>query len=1397
MKKRVLSLLLALSLIFSLATVTGVTVSAATIDSVAPATGDGTANNPYQIGTAGELYWFAQTVNGGTTNANAVLTADITVNTGVLKSDGTVNSGSFTSWTPIGNDSRSYTGTFNGNGKTISGLYFDDGNTKYVGLFGYVGSGGNVSNVGIVDSYFNGKEKVGGVCGYNDGTIENCYSTGAVRGTSIVGGVCGYSGYNNKGTIENCYSTGAVSGTTTVGGVCGYNYNGTIENCYSIGAVSGTRTVGGVCGYNGCDYDGTIKNCYNKGTVNGQYNVGGVGGWNENGTITNCYFDSDNYVGNAVGYIYSGTIKAVADKTTNAFEKGEVCYLLQSGQEKDSGSGEAPMVWGQTIGIDKAPVLTSDSTKTVYKIGATYSNTNSEITETEHNYGADFRCTNCGNYEAPELNENVYEITNASQLYWFAEYVNNGNTSAKAILKENIVVNKNVLGADGKLVSDTSKFVSWTPIGSMSNKYTGTFDGQGHTISGLYFDNGGKQYVGLFGYVGIGGNVSNVGVVASYFNGSDDVGGVCGYNYGTITNCYNTGVVNGSNNVGGVCGRNNSSSKIENCYNTGVVNGSSYVGGVCGCNNVGTIENCYNTGAVNGSSYVGGVCGWNQDGTIKNCYNTGAVEGSANVGGVCGYNNYNTIKNCYNTGVVSGTSAVGGVCGNNNGTIENCYYLDTTASDSVATSKTADEFGSGEVTYLLQSGQTADKNGTIPEVWGQTLTGENKQDYPVLGGAPVYPCTPCTGKYSNTNGATGKHTAPDNYDEYGFGKCKDCNADVYQPATLNNGVYEISNAGQLYWFAEQVNGGNTGINAELTANITVSSGLLSSLVTDESGEVTNGETLRSWTPIGNNSYIYTGTFNGNGFYVSGLYFNETNTAYVGLFGHIGSGGRVSNVGVVDSYFNGNNYVSGVCGYSSSGTIENCYNAGTISGKNKIGGVSGYASATIKNCYNTGTVSGESNVGGVCGEVSYCRIFNCYNTGTVSGTGSNIGSVCGNDYYLVINNCYYLAENETDSIDGTTAKSATQFNSGEVAYLLSQGCTIGEGESAVTYDGAIWGQTINEDDYPKFGGATVYRNEKYDGCVDKKGDAVYSYSNEQIAPIYAEHKDDNENGLCDICGNVMSVSLTLDVKYGGEKMPTGFTVEPDGVMASEFAVDSEDSTIKADTAYTFTSKLTAVSGKFVENPSFNVNGETVTATKNVDGSYTVTYKFTTNDDLTVTANMVAGAAIRLTNGNGLRFYTLVDSAKISKLQALGATVELGTLIAPKNLLGNDDLTFDLDESKYINVKYEAIQNGAYYWHKDVDGQIAGSIVNIKESNTSFSTANGNIARDFVGRGYVKVTLNGTTVITYADYAEGNIENNTRSLAYVAQALKDDTTKYNALDSDVKSLVNNWASKLPTK
>ena len=165
-----------------------------------PSSGDGTSANPYQIGTPEELFWFAALVNGtnGLTqniSANAVLTANITVNTGVLKSDGNPNNGSgFETWTPIGKDPKTYTGIFDGQGHTISGLYFNNSNTDYVGLFGC--DSGTIKNVGVVDSYFKGLNNVGGVCGDNtEGKITGCYNSGTVSGSQFsqnVGGVCGY-----------------------------------------------------------------------------------------------------------------------------------------------------------------------------------------------------------------------------------------------------------------------------------------------------------------------------------------------------------------------------------------------------------------------------------------------------------------------------------------------------------------------------------------------------------------------------------------------------------------------------------------------------------------------------------------------------------------------------------------------------------------------------------------------------------------------------------------------------------------------------------------------------------------------------------------------------------------------------------------------------------------------------------------------------------------------------------------------------------------------------------------------------------------------------------------------------------------------------------------------------
>ena len=159
--------------------------------------GDGSKDAVYEISNAGQLYWFAGLVNGTLSgveqnaSANAVLTVDIVVNKNVLKSDGTLNEGTFKEWTPItGSSNSTYSGIFDGQNHTISGLYFNQEDSYDVGLFGR--NNGKIANAGILDSYFYGTSKVGGVCGNNyTGTITNCYNTGSVSGLGTLGGVSG------------------------------------------------------------------------------------------------------------------------------------------------------------------------------------------------------------------------------------------------------------------------------------------------------------------------------------------------------------------------------------------------------------------------------------------------------------------------------------------------------------------------------------------------------------------------------------------------------------------------------------------------------------------------------------------------------------------------------------------------------------------------------------------------------------------------------------------------------------------------------------------------------------------------------------------------------------------------------------------------------------------------------------------------------------------------------------------------------------------------------------------------------------------------------------------------------------------------------------------------------
>ena len=345
--------------------------------------------------------------------------------------------------------------------------------------------------------------------------------------------------------------------------------------------------------------------------------------------------------------------------------------------------------------------------------------------------------------------EKPYQIGTAAELYWFAGLVNGTlvdvekNASAYAILTTDITVNKGVLDANKNLVSK-SDLTEWEPIGTRWSPYTGTFDGQGYTISGLYFNNPHSSYVGLFGCIGANGKISNVGVLDSYFQFSALGGGVCGVNYGTVRDCKNTGSVRGFSTIGGVCGLNEKGGIIENSFNEGTVSGTGdnaqQVGGVSGYNN-GTIKSCYNTASVSGQESVGGVCGFNSVGTTINCFNEGTVSGQNFVGGVCGNGCGVTTTNCFNEGTVSGQSHVGGVCGYDyyyDGTLTNCYYLSDTATGGIngkdvsgkAEGKSIEQFKSGEVAWLLNGSTSVPTEGSTL-AWYQKL-GENGDEYPVL-----------------------------------------------------------------------------------------------------------------------------------------------------------------------------------------------------------------------------------------------------------------------------------------------------------------------------------------------------------------------------------------------------------------------------------------------------------------------------------------------------------------------------------------------------------------------------------------------------------------------------------------------------------------------------------------
>lgn len=553
-----------------------------------------------------------------------------------------------------------------------------------------------------------------------DLTLSNMSVIGAGRVGTVAGNV-------SSGSVVNVHATGSVTGTAgQIGGLVGWFDQGTISGSSSTARVSGGDEVGGLIGRLRA---GSVSDSYATGSVTatGNYAGGFAGSLYQGGTISNVYASGRVTGPSNTGGLIGGEMLAGSLTLSNAY------WDINS-------TGQATSFAG--TGISNASAYTQ----------ATYA-------------GFDFTNTwvmIAGQTRPMLRNEYSTVITTAAALQLMSL-----DLSASYTLGTDIDLTGAFTAVGGYYggLWGSSGFVS---IGSDTSNFTGSFNGQGHTISGLTINRAGANYVGLFGYTN-GATISNVTLSGGSITGNDDVGALIGYmiggsvsgasasatisgvstgeaNTGGLIGAVDGGAVSGSSasgnvtgagyQVGGLVGYLFNGGTITQSYATGNVTGTGgsdgYIGGLVGANGYsldgGTISQSYATGTVTGSSGpIGGFVGHNE-GTITDSYATGRVIGlgsASNIGGFVGVNFVNgTITNAYSTGYVTGSSQVGGFAGYNNNNasaITNAYWNTQTSGQSVGIAG-----GAGSATART----TAQLQGSLPAGFSSSIWGTGTNLYP-------------------------------------------------------------------------------------------------------------------------------------------------------------------------------------------------------------------------------------------------------------------------------------------------------------------------------------------------------------------------------------------------------------------------------------------------------------------------------------------------------------------------------------------------------------------------------------------------------------------------------------------------------------------------------------------
>ena len=1091
-----------------------------------PWTGSGDSEeDPYVIMYPSQLDLLASNVNGGNEYNNKFfkLGADITYGYEGLDENES-------NYTPIGTGSYKFHGTFDGDNKTISGIRVYTTNDSQ-GVFKSVGINGTVKNVVLANSIFKGKTNVGGIAGRNNGILTNCRIEGSVEIlpkdyiSLYHGGIVG----ENLGTVSGCISAAIVDRNDMLN----------------------VRNYGGIVGGNAST--GTVKNCLYTGSTVDAYNYyGAIAGTNA-GILTNNYYTTEGIWGVGVGIANPSGNDCDGARRARVITLDENIALV--------GDQTAYSLTGLTA-IGTTALNYNDGTTTTLYSGATQNVKLRYNSALALGYGCTgFTATNNAtvngntltmpdnNVSVSAIVSDVWGVTNTPAADGTEEhpYIIT-NTTGLDLLAKNVngidgYTSNNFNGTHFKLGADITYSYegldedesNYTPIGTGSYKFYGTFDGNNKTISGIRIHTDIK-YQGLFGKVSHG-TVKNVILANSIIVGTQNVGGIIGEtDHCTVTNC-----------------------RVENDVTIRLCkNGVSYHGGIVGQQSYGTISGCVSAATLTdgiGSNF-GGIAGNTYQGTIKDCIFIGTIYNGGSRGSIVGTNNGGMLTNNYYT------SSIGGVNGSDcNGarrarviTLEENIALagNQTAyslSGLTAIGITALSYNNGTATTIY-SGATQNValsyTGTVNTGYNLAYTYDDGSMHAISGNSFDMPASDVTVSATFTDvwgiadGADGSEEHP----------------------------YIITTTTGLNLLAKNVNGIDSYTANDFYEKYFKLGNDITYSYTTNWDNVTSTE--NNYTAIGRRVLTpFQGIFDGCGYTVRGIRIYNTLNDDIGFIGCLYAG-TIKNLTLSDTRITGGNRIGGIVGNNYSGLVQNCHVTGTVNIHGSYcdvhGGIAGTNSneGIITDCTCSASItyngSGHKGYGGIVG-YNYGEINNCLVLeASISEVGQYVGTIAGYNRGYLSQNYYYNctvagtanasnvgvgSENGGSSAssdqDGArqvytitlgdditaTATAAASFN--DVSYYtpgtevtLSYTGTVPEGERALFL---VNGNYIKDNTF-------VMADEDATVTVEVLARYTYDSTTGALSLNWGEFNAENKWGDDVVTSNVTSVTATGNVSFTG-------------------------------------------------------------------------------------------------------------------------------------------------------------------------------------------------------------------------------------------------------------------------